>query len=52
VTVTGVHWPLVEADLPLGPSLSISNRLETFQAVVGVRVGALLAIHIRAGAIE
>jgi len=52
VTVTGVHWPLVEADLPLGPSLSISNRLETFQAVVGVRAGALLAIHIRAGAIE
>lgn len=52
VTVTGVHWPLVEADLPLGPSLSISNRLETSHAEIGVRVGALLAIHIRAGAIE
>ena len=52
VTLTGVHWPLVEADLPLGPSLSISNRLESSQAEVSVRAGALLAIHIRAGAIE
>ena len=52
VTLTGVHWPLVEADLPLGPSLSISNRLESSHAAVSVRAGALLAIHIRAGAIE
>ena len=52
VTLTGVHWPLVEADLPLGPSLSISNRLESSHVEVSVRAGALLAIHIRAGAIE
>jgi thiamine pyrophosphokinase len=52
VSVAGVHWPLAETDLPLGPSLSISNRLETSTAEVTVRAGALLAIHIRAGAIE
>ncbi len=42
VTLTGVHWPLIEADLPLGPSLSISNRLESSHAEVSVRAGALL----------
>jgi thiamine pyrophosphokinase len=48
VTVAGVHWPLEGADLPLGPSLSISNRLEEGQAEIAVRQGALLAIHIAA----
>lgn len=48
VTVAGVHWPLEGADLPMGPSLSISNRLEEGQAEITVREGALLAIHIAA----
>lgn len=47
VSVTGVHWPLAGADLPLGPSLGISNRLTGSQAEVTVRTGALLVIHIR-----
>lgn len=49
VSVTGVHWPLDDADLPVGPSLGISNRLTGEQAVVTVRAGALLAVHVRAG---
>ncbi len=48
VSVTGVHWPLEDADLPLGPSLGISNRLTSSQAVVTVRTGALLVVHIQA----
>jgi thiamine pyrophosphokinase len=48
VSVRGVRWPLHEADLPLGPSLSISNRLTAAQAVIAVRAGVLLAVHIRA----
>ncbi len=48
VTVTGVHWPLEGADLPLGPSLSISNRLEEDRADIAVREGVLLAIQIAA----
>lgn len=51
VSVTGVHWPLHDADLPVGPSLGISNRLTAPQAEVSVRNGALLAIHIHAGAL-
>ena len=47
VTVSGVRWPLHEADLPLGPSLSISNRMVEQQAEVSIRTGMLLAIHIR-----
>lgn len=50
VSVSGVHWPLEAVDLPLGPSLGISNRLTGGQAVVTVRSGALLVVHIRAGA--
>ncbi|MEZ4770044.1 MAG: hypothetical protein R2844_16630 [Caldilineales bacterium] len=48
VSVTGVHWPLNDADLSLGPSLGISNRLTGPLAEVTVRTGALLAVHIRA----
>lgn len=51
VNVTGVHWPLHEADLTLGPSLSISNRLIERAAEISVRAGALLVIHIRADAL-
>ena len=50
VSVTGVHWPLDDAELLVGPSLGISNRLTGSQAAITVRSGALLAIHIRAGA--
>lgn len=48
VTVSGVRWPLHEADLPLGPSLSISNRMVEQQAEITVQNGMLLVIHIRA----
>lgn len=48
VTASGVRWPLHEADLPLGPSLSISNRLTSTLAEIRLRAGALLVVHIRA----
>jgi thiamine pyrophosphokinase len=48
VSVSGVHWPLHEAELPIGPSLSISNRMTASQAEVSVMQGRLLVVHIRA----
>lgn len=48
VSVTGVYWPLRDADLPLGPSLAVSNRLVGARAEISVRSGALLVIHVRA----
>jgi thiamine pyrophosphokinase len=50
VTVSGVRWPLHEADLPLGPSLSISNRMAAACAGISVRSGLLLVVHIAASA--
>ncbi len=49
VSVVGVRWPLDDADLPVGPSLGISNRLIGPLAEVTVRAGALLVVHVRAG---
>jgi thiamine pyrophosphokinase len=46
VTVGGVRWPLDEADLPLGPSLSISNRMTAASADIRVRSGLVLVVHI------
>lgn len=46
VKVSGVRWPLHEADLPLGPSLSISNRMVEQHAEISVQAGMLLAVHI------
>jgi thiamine pyrophosphokinase len=46
VSVSGVHWPLHGAELPLGPSLSISNRMTADQAEVSVQGGLLLVVHI------
>lgn len=46
VSVTGVHWPLREADLPLGPSLSVSNRMVGQQAEITVQSGMVLVVHI------
>lgn len=48
VSVTGVRWPLDDADLPLGPSLGISNRLTASEVEVTVQAGALLVVHSRA----
>ncbi len=48
VTVSGVRWPLHEADLPLGPSLSISNRMTATRAEIVVQRGLLLVVHIAA----
>jgi thiamine pyrophosphokinase len=50
VTVGGVRWPLHEADLPVGPSLSISNRMTAARAEISVRSGLLLVVHIAASA--
>lgn len=49
VSISGVYWPLDNADLLLGPSLGISNRLIARQARISVRQGALLVVHTRAG---
>ncbi|MEA3337748.1 MAG: thiamine diphosphokinase [Chloroflexota bacterium] len=46
VSLTGVHWPLQQAELPLGPSLSISNRLVESSAVVSVTEGMVLVVHV------
>ena len=46
VSLSGVYWPLHEANLPLGPSLSISNRMVEPQAKISVQSGMVLAIHI------
>jgi thiamine pyrophosphokinase len=47
VSAWGVHWPLDNADLTLGPSLGISNRLTEHQAQIRVRSGSLLVVHIQ-----
>jgi thiamine pyrophosphokinase len=46
VSVAGVHWPLHGAHLPLGPSLSISNRMIADRAEISVQDGLLLVVHI------
>ena len=46
VSVDGVRWPLAGAELPLGPSLSISNRMIAARARVQVRHGIVLVVHI------
>lgn len=51
VSVSGVHWPLECADLPLGPSLGLSNRLTAECAEVEVTGGTVLAIHTRSEAL-
>ncbi len=47
VSVTGVYWPLNDADLPLGPSLAISNKMTARRADISVQAGQLIAVHIR-----
>jgi len=46
VSLSGVYWPLHRANLPLGPSLSISNRMVDQQAEITVQSGMALVIHI------
>jgi len=46
VSLSGVYWPLHGANLPLGPSLSISNRMVEHQAEITVQSGMALVIHI------
>lgn len=46
VHVDGVRWPLDDAELPLGPSLSISNRMIAARARIRVRRGRVLVVHI------
>ena len=45
VTLTGVTWPLDEATLELGSTLSISNALTEPTAHLSVGEGVLLVIH-------
>ncbi|MDM8526725.1 thiamine diphosphokinase [Anaerolineales bacterium HSG24] len=47
VTVTAVAWPLENATLLLGSTLSISNRLTKPQVTVSIAEGMVLVIHIK-----
>jgi thiamine pyrophosphokinase len=51
VCVRGVHWTLDQAELPLGPSLGISNRLTDRRAEVRISTGMVLVVHTRAEAV-
>ena len=44
VSLCGVRWPLHRVDLPLGPSLTISNRLTADRAEISVQEGMLLVV--------
>ncbi|GAB4442346.1 MAG: thiamine diphosphokinase [Anaerolineae bacterium] len=46
VNFTGVDWPLRDANLQLGSTWSISNRLTNTEATVTIGEGLLLLIHI------
>ncbi|MER2598780.1 MAG: thiamine diphosphokinase [Caldilineales bacterium] len=48
VSLTGVYWPLHAADLPLGPSLAISNRLTAEKVEISVQQGMVLMVLTRA----
>jgi thiamine pyrophosphokinase len=45
VDITGVKWPLVNATLSLGSTLTISNALAEQQATVNIGEGMVLLIH-------
>jgi thiamine pyrophosphokinase len=46
VNLTGVEWPLVEAQLTFGSTWSISNALTTSQATIQIGEGMVLVVHI------
>jgi len=46
VDITGVKWPLENATLSLGSTLTISNTLAEPQAIVKIGEGMVLLIHI------
>ena len=49
VTTEGLEYPLVDATLPFGLSLGVSNVLTGQRASIVVREGLLLAIHTAGG---
>jgi thiamine pyrophosphokinase len=46
VTLTGVKWPLADANLSFGSTLTISNTLADAQAIVQIGRGIILVIHL------
>jgi thiamine pyrophosphokinase len=46
VNLTGVEWPLVEAQLTFSSTWSISNALTTSQATIQIGEGMILVVHI------
>lgn len=47
VTLTGVEWPLEQATLSLGSTLSISNVLVAGEATVQVAEGLVFVVHLQ-----
>jgi thiamine pyrophosphokinase len=45
VTTEGLRWPLLEADLPPGTSLGVSNEMVDAVAVVELREGVVLVVR-------
>ncbi len=45
VTLTGVKWPLEQATLSFGSTLTISNTLASKQATIGIGEGMVLLVH-------
>jgi thiamine pyrophosphokinase len=52
VTLKNVEWPLEKTTLSLGDTLTVSNRLITDQATVGIGEGLVLIVHIKQGVEE
>jgi thiamine pyrophosphokinase len=47
VTLTGVEWPLEQAALSLGSTLSISNMLVAGEATVQIAEGLVFVVHLQ-----
>ena len=45
VNLYGVEWPLEQATLSLGSTLTISNTLSDAQAAVQIGEGLVLVVH-------
>jgi thiamine pyrophosphokinase len=52
VKLAGVKWPLADATLSLGSTLTISNVLTTDTATIQISAGLLLVIHISQGVLS
>lgn len=45
VTTAGLHWPLADEALPVGPARGLSNRRTAVLAQISVRSGLLVAVE-------